>query len=255
MNYQRETSNLPILSVFPILTFFDMMWNYNFGCASTWNIIGAGVVGSLVGIIWSEMIFVTNLRQIQYFSILSHAELCSLPSTIKYQCQSRPVEGSEMLSPGPGHSPSYTGDFNDVITITDLQTSLAALQATTEYTTLLKYAQEKLQKYTGLSKNVKNMYTTNTVMRYVSSPKNYFRLSIGKSLMIQWNGIDNEDATNFTNAFTDFYATTAYITLKTQVISYLANNPVDQLTDSNTINIVKQVSIVEIMNAGLNMSS
>ena len=89
-HYGRELTNLPVLIALPILAFLDMAWLYFFGCASALNIFGAGLVGMTVGLFWSEVIFTTNLRQIQYCSILSTNELCSIPSRITYKCNPPP---------------------------------------------------------------------------------------------------------------------------------------------------------------------
>jgi hypothetical protein len=94
MHYGRQLNNIPILSVFPIVTFMDMCWLYFFGCASTWNIFGAGVVGMVMGFIWSEAIYHTHLRKIQYFSILNHDDLCNITSQYtqkSYKCLPQPV--------------------------------------------------------------------------------------------------------------------------------------------------------------------
>lgn len=110
MYYGRQSTNLPILVVFPIIAFLDMMWIYNFGCASAWNIIGAGVVGMTVGFIWSLLLFYSNLRQVQYFGILSTEETCNLPSKMNYAC-SLPTDKStpnspSATSPAPSRSPA-----------------------------------------------------------------------------------------------------------------------------------------------------
>lgn len=104
-NYGRQLTNLPILVTLPILAFLDMVWLYYFGCSSAVNIFGAGLVGMIVGLLWSSIIFVTNLRQVQYFSILSTNELCSLPSRITYRCD-KPTTTPPIESPSTMGSPS-----------------------------------------------------------------------------------------------------------------------------------------------------
>jgi hypothetical protein len=112
-NYGRQMTNLPTLVVLPILAFLDMAWLYNFGCSSAVNIFGAGLVGMIVGLLWSSIIFSTNLRQVQYFSILSTNELCSLPSRITYKC-GNPITTPPTISNTSNSytSNSYTSNSN-----------------------------------------------------------------------------------------------------------------------------------------------
>jgi len=109
MHYEREQTNLPILIAFPLLAFLDMAWLYSYGCASAMNIFGAGLVGMVVGLFWSEIIFASNLRQVQYFSILSNNELCALPSRITYKCKNSPpmASSSTPVDAETGYASSY----------------------------------------------------------------------------------------------------------------------------------------------------
>lgn len=110
-HYKRDLTNLPTLVVLPILAFLDMVWLYSFGCSSAMNIFGAGLVGMTVGLFWSEIIFVTNLRQVQYFSVLSTNELCALPSRITYKCNPPPaptLDPKKTSAPDPSSVPTST---------------------------------------------------------------------------------------------------------------------------------------------------
>jgi hypothetical protein len=109
LHYERHQTNLPILIAFPLLAFLDMAWLYLYGCASAMNIFGAGLVGMVVGLFWSEIIFISNLRQVQYFGILSNNELCALPSRISYRCKNSPpmTSNDTFVDAETGYSSSY----------------------------------------------------------------------------------------------------------------------------------------------------
>jgi len=245
MHYQRELSNLPILVVFPILIFFDMMWLYNFGCSSALNIFAAGVVGMKVGFIWSELIFITNLRQVQYFSILSHKELCSIPSTVKYQCNSSPSSSSSSLPSPPSLSLSMSLKNDIVQEWTDLQ-------ATPEATKLQQTVFDMGGAYPDLQDIVNNMYLSSTVANYLLNPKRFLTLPGGATLMNQWNQAQTEDANEFSQQFAEAYALPAYTQLLTDTKAYVDKNPTAAAaTNTAESKVIRMVSIIEIINAGL----
>ena len=385
MHYKRELSNLPILIVFPFLIFFDMMWLYNFGCSSAWNILGAGVVGCATGLFWSEIIFVTNLRQVQYFSILSHSELCSIPSKIKYQCTSTPemdvaretisaekaaaieaavkvageiiVKGSREVLAAEDQAKtaedkannarfpeniafteyartareaanttvaqmlakinaalttsvtkaakeagsdateivkaiveaveSTTKDFVDLPKNTNIKDDVKVAvetAATTAFSAVGAVADAKLlsdkksdivdkcselldkaetkklqetvmnmsETYPELQGIINNMFLSSTVSNYLITPKRFFSLPGGTSLMNQWNKVQSKDAAQFTQEFTVIYNMDEYTQLLKDTKTYVDANPTAAVeTDTSYSKVIRVVSIIEIIQAGL----
>lgn len=89
LHYNRNNSNIPILVFFPVIAFLDMLWLYLFGCSTMWNIFTGGVVGMTVGLAWSEIIFRSSYKKVQYESILSDSDECSMQSAAGFQCVQR----------------------------------------------------------------------------------------------------------------------------------------------------------------------
>ena len=89
LHYNRNKSNLPTLIFFPIITFLDIVWLLSFGCSTTFNVFCAGVVGMTIGLAWSEIVFNSSYKEVQYNSILSDAEDCNLTPTGGFRCIQR----------------------------------------------------------------------------------------------------------------------------------------------------------------------
>jgi hypothetical protein len=255
MHYKRELSNLPILIVFPLLAFFDMMWLYNFGCSSTWNILGAGAVGMFVGLFWSEMIFVTNLRQIQYFSILSHDELCKLPSDVKYQCTN---QADRIKAEREDPNKKLQDLSGEELTPTILFKQWTAVGNTTEIKNV-QTIMATMTKYEGLKEMVKALNESNTIGNYLFEPAKYLTMPGGKNLIHEWNQVSSDDAQNFTGAFQKFYALPTYTSFKTDLEYYASNydvtvaDPSKPTTDElHMQQMIRAVTMVEMVQAFLN---
>lgn len=243
MHYKRELTNLPILIVFPILAFFDMMWLYNFGCSSTWNILGAAVVGAFVGLFWSELIFVTNLRQVQYFSILSHDELCKLPSDLKYQCKSQADKIKEDKAKLPVQD--LAGDSIDPAVLLEQWTLLGNTKESHNVQTVM----QSMQKYEGLKEMVTALNGSNTIGNFLFQPEKYLKLPGGKNLAEEWNQVSSDDAESFTEAFQAFYALEQYTNFRTHLEYYVSNNTSEE--DMKVQQMINAVAIVEVIHVFL----
>jgi PAN domain len=93
LHYRRNQSNLPILIFFPIILFLDILWQYFFGCSHPVNIFGAGVVGMTGGLAYSEVVFQSSYKNLQYDSILTDTDNCNMSDTKGFQCVRRSKTG------------------------------------------------------------------------------------------------------------------------------------------------------------------
>ena len=250
MHYRREQTNLPILIVFPILGFLDMMWLYNFGCSSTWNILGAGFVGMAVGLFWSELIFVTNLRQVQYFSILSHEELCKLPSEMKYQCTNKAKADEARAAAETKAAGTVEGkETGDALTQDALLKQWTAIGNTTECKNVITIMQP-MAKYEGLKEMVVALNGSTAVGQFLFQPAKYLTMPGGKNLVHEWNNVSSDDAQSFTAAFQTFYALQAYTDFRTNLEYYVSNHT--SAEDVKVQPMITAVTIIEVVNAFLN---
>jgi hypothetical protein len=103
LHYNRNQSNLPILILFPILLFLDILWLYFFGCSSPTNIFAAGVVGMTGGLAYSEIIFQSAYKNQQYNSILTDTDDCNMSTASGFHCVQRTKQKADKL-----------GDANDM---------------------------------------------------------------------------------------------------------------------------------------------
>ena len=97
LHYNRNQSNLPILILFPILLFLDILWLYFFGCSSPTNIFAAGVVGMTGGLAYSEIIFQSAYKNQQYNSILTDTAECNMSTSSGFHCVQRTQQEADKL--------------------------------------------------------------------------------------------------------------------------------------------------------------
>jgi len=98
LHYNRNQSNLPILILFPILLFLDILWLYFFGCSSPTNIFAAGLVGMTGGLAYSEIIFQSAYKNQQYDSIITDTDDCNISSSSGFHCVQRTKQGADKLN-------------------------------------------------------------------------------------------------------------------------------------------------------------
>jgi hypothetical protein len=93
--------NIPTLVFFPVFILFDMYWNLNNSCNSLPNLLTAVVIGGLIGWLWGYIIGKSN-SNLQYFSGLNNAEVCSTPSKQTFRCNV--YKNGQMISKNIGGS-------------------------------------------------------------------------------------------------------------------------------------------------------
>jgi hypothetical protein len=81
-----SSQNIPTLVLFPIIILSDIIWNWYNSCYQTSTIIGAVVIGSSIGVLWSYIITSTNMPNLLYFNAVSNSEVCSRPSQQTFRC-------------------------------------------------------------------------------------------------------------------------------------------------------------------------
>ena len=79
--------NIATIVFFPILLFFDLVWNAKNSCYTIWQLIMSLILGGLFGVFWSFIISKTNNPDLQYFAGVSNNEVCSVPSKQTFKCR------------------------------------------------------------------------------------------------------------------------------------------------------------------------
>lgn len=86
IKYKMIVTNLLMLTFFPLLIVFELMWNHVNKCSTFQNNMILLVISGLLGVFYSFIIDSFKLRGLQYFNIGSNSELCSRPSKQKLKC-------------------------------------------------------------------------------------------------------------------------------------------------------------------------
>jgi hypothetical protein len=84
--YKLAIDNIPVLIFFPILILAEAFWILTKGCFPVLNCFVAFVVGGGLGVAWAAIIDATKLRGLQYYSIGTNRERCSMASNQKFVC-------------------------------------------------------------------------------------------------------------------------------------------------------------------------
>jgi len=82
--------NLTILILFPVLIVADVIFQWRWGCSSWRQMVGSIVLGGSLGTAWSAIIASSNLASLQYMSVFSNAQVCSMPSKTMFRCTKKP---------------------------------------------------------------------------------------------------------------------------------------------------------------------
>jgi hypothetical protein len=85
--YGLAQDNITTIILFSLLIISEWTWNIYFTCNSHMRLIGAFLVGSIIGVSWSAIIASTNQVQLQYFNGISNKEVCSLNKNVKFRCK------------------------------------------------------------------------------------------------------------------------------------------------------------------------
>jgi len=85
--YGLAKDNIITIILFSLLIISEWTWNIFFTCSSHIRLIGAFLVGSIIGISWSAIIASTKQVNLQYFNGISNKEVCSLNKNVKFRCK------------------------------------------------------------------------------------------------------------------------------------------------------------------------
>jgi hypothetical protein len=85
--YGLAKDNITTIILFSLLIISEWTWNIFFTCSSHMRLIGAFLVGSIIGVSWSAIIASTKQVNLQYFNGISNKEVCSLNKNVKFRCK------------------------------------------------------------------------------------------------------------------------------------------------------------------------
>ena len=85
--YGLAKDNITTIILFSLLIISEWTWNIFFTCNSHMRLIGAFLVGSIIGVSWSAIIASTKQVNLQYFNGISNKEVCSLNKNVKFRCK------------------------------------------------------------------------------------------------------------------------------------------------------------------------
>jgi hypothetical protein len=85
--YGLAKDNVTTIILFSLLIISEWTWNIFFTCSSHMRLIGAFLVGSIIGVSWSAIIASTKQVNLQYFNGISNKEVCSLNKNVKFRCK------------------------------------------------------------------------------------------------------------------------------------------------------------------------
>jgi uncharacterized membrane protein len=85
--YGLAKDNITTIILFSLLIISEWTWNIFFTCSSHIRLIGAFLVGSIIGVSWSAIIASTKQVNLQYFNGISNKEVCSLNKNVKFRCK------------------------------------------------------------------------------------------------------------------------------------------------------------------------
>ena len=95
--------NIATIVFFPILLFFDLVWNARNSCYTVMQLLIALVVGGLSGVAWSYIISLSGNPSLQYFVGINNNEVCNVPTKNTFKC--RVYQNGKLLSGSGGLSP------------------------------------------------------------------------------------------------------------------------------------------------------
>jgi hypothetical protein len=83
--------NIPTLIIFPLIIIGEFAWNSFYGCASMVGVICAGIIGGLIGVMWSMIIAKNGAVKLQYFNGITNSNVCTRSSTQKFKCTTQEI--------------------------------------------------------------------------------------------------------------------------------------------------------------------
>ena len=90
--YNLYSQNTATLLLFPTLAICDGLWNWYYSCLgdkskTTYKVLAAFIIGSLIGGVWGSIIISTKMPGIQYLSGISNKDVCNRPTKGMFRCR------------------------------------------------------------------------------------------------------------------------------------------------------------------------
>ena len=86
MKHGIASSNTPTMVFFPLLIFFDFIWNMTNTCYHFMPLFISLVIGGVTGIAWSAIVLSAKSPALLYFMGKDNKEVCSKPSQQTFRC-------------------------------------------------------------------------------------------------------------------------------------------------------------------------
>ena len=86
VRHHLEMDNIPVLLFFPLLILGDLYWNTTHSCFTARQQFVTLILSGACGLGWGAVIESTNMKGLQYFSIGTGRERCSIATKGKYKC-------------------------------------------------------------------------------------------------------------------------------------------------------------------------
>ena len=87
MKHKITSQNIPTMVFFPLLIFFDFIWNISNSCYNIWALFTSLVIGGVIGVVWAAIILSVKSPGLLYFmGGGTNNEVCSKPSKQTFKC-------------------------------------------------------------------------------------------------------------------------------------------------------------------------
>jgi len=88
--YKQAESNVALLFFFPIVILYHGWWMvFKQGCSSFAYTALAGLIGLVLGLVFSYAVDNSGIVELQYFNGIKRQDVCSRPSKQQFKCTSR----------------------------------------------------------------------------------------------------------------------------------------------------------------------
>jgi hypothetical protein len=86
IKYKLANQNIITILFFSTVILGDWYWHRLFNCNSHTSLVGALIIGAIIGIAWSAIIASTGKVNLQYFNGISNKEVCKLRAKQRFKC-------------------------------------------------------------------------------------------------------------------------------------------------------------------------
>jgi hypothetical protein len=86
IKYKLANQNIITILFFSTVILGDWYWHRLFNCNSHTSLVGALIIGAIIGLAWSAIIASTGKVELQYFNGISNKEVCKLRANQRFKC-------------------------------------------------------------------------------------------------------------------------------------------------------------------------